>query len=107
MAFRHPALVRARLPIVSDKEKDMAKGYIIIHEEMCKGCEFCTMVCPYHLIQMAEHYNTKGYKPALFVDAVTRCTGCMLCGMICPEAVITVFREVKRKSVIPTLARVA
>lgn len=73
----------------------MAKGRIEINEEKCKGCEFCTMVCPYNLIEMADYYNPKSYRPAKLVDPEHRCTGCMLCGMICPEAVITVFREVK------------
>jgi 2-oxoglutarate ferredoxin oxidoreductase subunit delta len=70
----------------------MAKGRIVVNEEMCKGCELCTTVCPYDLIQMADHYNTKGYKPAVLVDPEQRCTGCTLCAMICPDAVITVFR---------------
>ncbi len=78
----------------------MAKGHIVIKEELCKGCEFCTMVCPYDLIEMGHHYNAKGYRPAMFVDPDRRCTGCMLCAMICPDAVITVFREVKVKPVI-------
>jgi 2-oxoglutarate ferredoxin oxidoreductase subunit delta len=77
----------------------MAEGRIVVNEEMCKGCELCTTVCPYDLIQMADHYNTKGYKPAVLVDPEQRCTGCTLCAMICPDAVITVFRQVKVKSV--------
>lgn len=78
----------------------MARGRIVISEERCKGCEFCTLVCPYELIAMAGHLNSKGYHPARFVDPDGRCTGCTLCAMICPEAGITVFREVKAK---PTL----
>ena len=73
----------------------MAKGRIIVNEDMCKGCGLCTTVCPYHLIQFTQHYNSKGYKPVILVDLERRCTGCTLCAMICPDAVITVFREVK------------
>ena len=80
----------------------MAKGRIVINEERCKGCELCTTVCPYHLLQMADRYNPKGYRPATLIDLENRCTGCMLCAMICPDAVITVFREVKVK---PALSR--
>jgi 2-oxoglutarate ferredoxin oxidoreductase subunit delta len=75
----------------------MAKGRIVVDKEMCKGCELCTLVCPFDLIRMADHYNAKGYRPATLVDPEVRCTGCMLCAMICPDAVITVFREVKVK----------
>jgi 2-oxoglutarate ferredoxin oxidoreductase subunit delta len=73
----------------------MARGRIEIDREMCKGCEFCAMVCPFELIAFAEAYNQKGYRPAVLVDPDRRCTGCTLCAMICPEAVITVYRDVK------------
>lgn len=79
-------------------KSSLARGRIVINEEMCKGCELCTRVCPYNLIHMAEHYNSKGYKPAYLLDPEHRCTGCTLCAMICPEAVITVFRMVKVRS---------
>lgn len=87
----------------------MATGRIVIDEEMCKGCELCTTVCPYHLISIAGHYNAKGYKPAMLVDPEGRCTGCTLCGMMCPDAVITVFRQVKVKptSLHPTATSLA
>lgn len=76
----------------------MARGYIEINQEFCKGCEFCTAVCPYALIHMAGDYNSRGYRPAVFTGPQERCTGCTLCAMICPEAAITVFREVIIKS---------
>ncbi len=82
----------------------MAKGRIEIDKELCKGCALCLPICPYHLIQMADDYNVKGYSPATFTDPERTCTGCMLCGMMCPEAVITVFRKVKVK---PTQTLVA
>lgn len=79
----------------------MAKGRIKVDEAMCKGCELCTAVCPYNLIDMADHFNAKGYTPAVLIDPDQRCTGCTLCAMMCPDAVITVYREVKVK---PSLA---
>lgn len=82
----------------------MAKGRIVVDEETCKGCELCTTVCPYQLIQMSDDYNSKGYRPAMLVDPDARCTGCTLCAMICPDAVITVFREVKAKPIVSPLA---
>ncbi len=76
----------------------MAKGRIVVDEEACKGCELCLPMCPTGLIQMADYYNTKGYRPARLVDPHHRCTGCTLCATICPDAAITVFREVKVRS---------
>lgn len=75
------------------------KGRILVQEEQCKGCELCTTVCPYGLIHMADHYNAKGYRPAVLVDPEGRCTGCTLCAMMCPDAAITVFRYVKKRSI--------
>ncbi|MFQ5576342.1 MAG: 4Fe-4S dicluster domain-containing protein [Anaerolineae bacterium] len=75
----------------------MAKGRIEVDEAMCKGCQLCTMVCPYNLLHMAPYYNAKGYSPATLVDPDEQCTGCTLCAMICPDAVIAVFRNVKVK----------
>jgi 2-oxoglutarate ferredoxin oxidoreductase subunit delta len=77
----------------------MSRGHIIINEELCKGCEFCTVVCPYNLIQIAAYYNSRGYRPAMFTNPGERCTGCTLCAMLCPEAAITVFREATLKGV--------
>lgn len=74
----------------------MAKGRIEINQDLCKGCEFCAMVCPKELISLADHYNAKSYRPAQIVDPDGQCTGCTLCAMICPEAVISVYREVKK-----------
>lgn len=74
----------------------MAKGRILINVERCKGCQLCTTVCPYHLIQMADDFNPIGYRPAVLIDPTGRCTGCTLCALICPEAGITVWREVKQ-----------
>ena len=76
----------------------MARGRIVVNAEACKGCELCTTICPANLIEMAESFNSKGYRPAELVDPEHRCTGCTLCAMICPDAAIVVFREVKVKS---------
>ena len=77
----------------------MAKGYIVVREEMCKGCQLCVNVCPFQLIQMAEHYNEKGYRPTVLVDPEGRCTGCGACATICPDAVIVVFRQARSERV--------
>ena len=77
----------------------MAKGYIVINEEMCKGCRLCVNACPLQLIQMGEHYNEQGYRPAVLVDPDERCTGCAACATMCPDAVIVVFRQVRSERV--------
>ena len=35
----------------------------VFNEERCKGCELCTIVCPKKIIVMANHFNSKGYRP--------------------------------------------
>jgi len=73
----------------------MAQGHIVVDAERCKGCELCMTVCPKDLIQMADTFNAKGYRPALLVDPETACTGCAICSVICPDAAITVYRLAK------------
>ena len=82
---------------VATRRSSLAKGRIEVDQELCKGCELCITVCPYGLIHMADHYNAKGYKPAILVDPQGSCTGCTLCAMICPDAVITVYRQVRSR----------
>ena len=76
----------------------MAKGHITINEADCKSCEFCIMVCPKDLREIADYYNARGYTPVTYVVPAGQCTGYTLCAMLCPEAVITVYREVRIKS---------
>ena len=73
-------------------------SYIVIDEDRCKGCELCTTVCSQgDLVQMANHFNAKGYWPSVFVDPDDQCTGCTLCAMMCPDMVIAVYRTVKKR----------
>lgn len=73
-------------------------SHIVIDEDRCKGCELCTTVCPQgDLVQMADTFNARGYRPSVFVDPDGRCTGCAQCASMCPDVVITVYRTVKKK----------
>lgn len=83
----------------------MAKGRIVINEDLCKGCELCISVCPPGVIKMAaDRFTPQGYHPAELVDPDEECTGCVICSIICPDVAITVFRWVpadKIKSTAP------
>ncbi|MGD2057123.1 MAG: 4Fe-4S binding protein [Anaerolineales bacterium] len=73
----------------------MATGYIVVNEELCKGCELCTTVCPKSVLTMADdRFTPKGYHPVELVDPDKLCTGCAICSVICPDAAITVYRYV-------------
>ena len=79
----------------------MARGRIVVNEELCKGCELCLAVCPKSLIHMAtDRFTPKGYRPAELVDPEGECTGCAICSTICPEAAITVYRWVPAKKAV-------
>ncbi|MGB9299143.1 MAG: 4Fe-4S binding protein [Anaerolineae bacterium] len=65
---------------------------IVIDEDKCKGCQLCTTVCPRDLVEMADHFNPKGYHPSKLVDPEGECTGCTMCALICPDVAITVYR---------------
>lgn len=68
----------------------MAK--VIFNEELCKGCELCTTVCPKNIVIMNKNkINSKGYHPAT-VEEMDKCTGCTACARICPDVAIEVER---------------
>jgi 2-oxoglutarate ferredoxin oxidoreductase subunit delta len=73
----------------------MAKGKVYFDDDICKGCELCTTVCPVDIVIMdKERINAKGYHPATVSD-MDKCIGCANCATICPDSVITVEREKK------------
>jgi 2-oxoglutarate ferredoxin oxidoreductase subunit delta len=81
-------------------------GTILINENLCKGCELCTFVCPKHLIGIVETFTARGYHPARLFDPGNNCTGCLLCAVICPDVAITVYREDRRTAAAPRTPQV-
>jgi 2-oxoglutarate ferredoxin oxidoreductase subunit delta len=65
----------------------MAKGFVAITVERCKGCGFCVEFCPTHVLALSSAFNSTGYHPPHVVDA-EKCSGCDLCGMYCPDFAI-------------------
>jgi 2-oxoglutarate ferredoxin oxidoreductase subunit delta len=78
------------------KGKDPMK--LVIDESRCKGCNLCTMVCPYRIFREGTKLNERGIVvPEL--DRPERCPNCRLqhlygrrlcgiCKMICPDQAI-------------------
>ncbi len=64
---------------------------IVVDEERCKGCGFCTLVCPKNLITISNRLNSKGYYSAEQVKE-EECTACGLCYLICPDVAIEVWK---------------
>lgn len=75
------------------------KGTIVIHRELCKGCERCIVACPKKLIQISKELNRTGYFPACYLEehinepGERKCTGCTLCAVTCPDLAIEVYRD--------------
>jgi 2-oxoglutarate ferredoxin oxidoreductase subunit delta len=65
----------------------MAKGFVVITVERCKGCAFCVEFCPTKALSLSSAFNSKGYHLP-FVAAPEKCSGCDLCGMYCPNSAI-------------------
>jgi len=73
-------------------------SWIVIDQERCKGCGLCTLVCPYDLVRISDHFNEKGYRPAELVDTEGSCSACASCATMCPDVAITVYRTPKQHS---------
>jgi 2-oxoglutarate ferredoxin oxidoreductase subunit delta len=71
-------------------------GYIVIHEQRCKGCDLCIPACPVEIISKVGpgRVNLMGWIPVEVTD-MTRCIACNLCAMVCPDQAIDVFRFAK------------
>ena len=65
----------------------MAKGFVQIRVDRCKGCGFCVEFCPTKVLELSSAFNGKGYHPPCVV-AADKCSGCDLCGMYCPDFAI-------------------
>lgn len=71
---------------------------LVIDQDRCKGCNLCTLVCPYRIFQPGKTLNRRGIVvPEL--DRPERCPNCRLqklyqrrlcglCAMICPDQAI-------------------
>ncbi len=71
----------------------MAKGFVVIDVDRCKGCGLCTNVCPVNILALSrDTFNAKGYHPVVVTD-VEKCIGCASCARICPDIVFTVYRQ--------------
>lgn len=71
----------------------MAKGFVVIDVDRCKGCGLCTNVCPANILVLSlDAFNAKGYHPVVVTDA-EKCIGCASCARICPDVVFTVYRQ--------------
>jgi len=79
----------------------MAKGEIVINENLCKGCGLCVEFCSRGCISMPEDkVSSKGSLLAFFVNP-DRCNGCGICGWMCPDFAIEVYKYVETKKPSP------
>ena len=73
---------------------ESVRAWITVQEEWCKACALCIEACKPGILQLAEHFNPRGYHPIVLTEP-DRCTGCMACALVCPDAVIEVYRREK------------
>jgi 2-oxoglutarate ferredoxin oxidoreductase subunit delta len=67
------------------------RGYIVVLEERCKGCELCVPACPEDILVMSRRTNSKGWN-VVDTQAMEKCIACNLCALICPDRAIDVYR---------------
>lgn len=82
---------KTRLIFLKGMKTPLKKGRITIDFERCKECHLCIYACKEGQIQTGSHYNSKGYRPVVFIEN-GQCTGCTLCAVTCPEIAIEVYR---------------
>ncbi|HNQ28994.1 MAG: 2-oxoglutarate-acceptor oxidoreductase subunit OorD [Methanoregulaceae archaeon PtaB.Bin009] len=76
---------------------------LVIDERRCKGCNLCTLVCPYRIFTPGTQPNARGIVVPV-LDRPERCANCRLqalygrtlcgmCQMICPDQAISWVEE--------------
>jgi 2-oxoglutarate ferredoxin oxidoreductase subunit delta len=73
----------------------MAKGFIKVDRDRCKGCHLCIEVCPRSVIEVSNELNKTGYAPAEFIENPEDgkgCNACTMCAVVCPDLAIEVYR---------------
>ena len=74
----------------------MGRGLVVLDEDRCKACGLCVVVCPKHILELAENrFNAKGYAPIEVTD-MDKCTACRHCAVVCPDVVFTIYRRKKQ-----------
>jgi len=93
--------IRIQLNSVRAEEEALLKGgedtVAWVKEELCIGCDQCTIVCEDDAIEL---YDTPLLSPILDVDVNKKakilrdpCTGCKICVLACPtDAIIMIDR---------------
>jgi NADPH-dependent glutamate synthase beta subunit-like oxidoreductase len=62
---------------------------IEVNSAICKGCDYCNVVCHMDVFINSENFNTIGYRPRV-VKSSDRCVGCLKCLYVCPDFAITI-----------------
>ena len=70
---------------------NIQRGYIVVLEERCKGCELCVPACPEDILTMSRRTNSKGWN-VVDTQQMEKCIACNLCALICPDRAIDVYR---------------
>jgi 2-oxoglutarate ferredoxin oxidoreductase subunit delta len=65
----------------------VAHGRVVVIEDRCKGCTYCTEYCARGVLSMSKAFNRKGYHFPQ-VDRPEACVNCRFCQAICPEFAI-------------------
>ena len=73
----------------------MSKGEIVIDENSCLGCGYCTKFCSRGCITIpGDKFTPQGYPLAVFINPED-CTACSVCAWMCPHFAIEVYKYVE------------
>jgi heterodisulfide reductase subunit A len=75
----------SRAATLLSKDKVLGNAMVShINEQLCRGCQKCMDVCPYHAIDFLEDRGICQVNPGV-------CTGCGSCAVACPTGAADIF----------------
>ena len=73
----------------------MAKGEIVIIEDLCKGCGLCILHCKRGCLEFSEEKLCSFGTPLISFKNPDKCTACSICAWMCPEFAIEVYKYIE------------
>ncbi len=71
----------------------MARGFLKLRIDRCKGCEICISICPKKILALdSVEINNNGYHPVSVINE-EECIACANCAIMCPDGAIDVYKE--------------
>ena len=73
----------------------MAKGSVVINEQLCQGCGLCVEYCKRGCLILSPQKLSAMGLPQAYLAEPDKCTACCVCAWMCPDYAIEVYKYIE------------